>query len=141
MAVWLQLVFVRFLCLKLLFSIPTPLPYTSMLYFLECGKTVFVLSYWAQSYLTICQPMDCSPKGSSVHGIFQVRVLKQLVISFSRGSSNQRTEPCLLGLLHWQGMFFLVLLRGKKKKKHRKNKNCQNIFHSGGPMLHSVSNE
>ena len=136
MAVWLQLVFVRSLCLKLLFSIPTPLAFTSMLYFLECGKTVFVLSYWAQSCLTICEPMDCSPKGSSVHGIFQVRVLKQLVISFSRGSSNQRTEPCLLGLLHWQGIFFLVLLREKKKKTGR-NKNCQNIFQSGGSMLHS----
>ena len=41
----------------------------------------------AQSCLTFCDPMDCSPPGSSVHGIFQVRILKQVAISFSTGSS------------------------------------------------------
>ena len=30
----------------------------------------------AQSCLTLCDPMDCSPPGSSVHGIFQARVLE-----------------------------------------------------------------
>jgi len=30
----------------------------------------------AQSYLTLCDPMDCSPPGSSIHGIFQPRVLE-----------------------------------------------------------------
>ena len=34
--------------------------------------------------------MDCSPLGSSVHGISQARILKQLAISFSRGSSQPR---------------------------------------------------
>ena len=37
----------------------------------------------AQSYLTLCDPMDCSLPGSSVHGIFQARVLEWIVISFS----------------------------------------------------------
>ena len=41
----------------------------------------------AQSCLTLCDPMDCSPPGSSVHGILQARVLEWVVISFSRGSS------------------------------------------------------
>ena len=41
----------------------------------------------AQSYLTLCDLMDCSPPGSSVHGIFQARILEWVVISFSRGSS------------------------------------------------------
>ena len=41
----------------------------------------------AQSCLTICNPMDCSPPGSSVHGILQARILEWAVISFSRGSS------------------------------------------------------
>ena len=36
---------------------------------------------------TLCDPMDCSPPGSSVHGIFQTRILEWVVISFSRGSS------------------------------------------------------
>ena len=41
----------------------------------------------AQSYLTLCDPMDCSLLGSSVYGIFQARVLEWVAISFSRGSS------------------------------------------------------
>ena len=35
----------------------------------------------------LCDPVDCSPPGSSVHGILQARVLEWAVISFSRGSS------------------------------------------------------
>ena len=41
----------------------------------------------AQSCPTLCDPMDCSPPGSSVHGILQARVLEWVAISFSRGSS------------------------------------------------------
>ena len=44
----------------------------------------------AQSCLTLCDPMDCSLPGSSVHGIFQARVLEWVAISFSRGSSQPR---------------------------------------------------
>ena len=36
-----------------------------------------------QSYLTLCDPMDCSLPGSSVHGIFQARILEWVAISFS----------------------------------------------------------
>ena len=43
-----------------------------------------------QSCLTLCDPMDCSLLGSSVHGIFQARILEWVAISFSRGSSNTR---------------------------------------------------
>ena len=35
-------------------------------------------------------PMDCSPPGSSIHGIFQARVLEWVAISFSRGSSRHK---------------------------------------------------
>ena len=34
-----------------------------------------------------CDPMDCSPPGSSVHGIFQAGILEWVAISFTRGSS------------------------------------------------------
>ena len=44
----------------------------------------------AQSCLTVCDPMDCSLPGSSVHGIFQAIVLEWIAISFSRGSSQPR---------------------------------------------------
>ena len=41
----------------------------------------------AQSCLTLCNLVDCSLPGSSVHGIFQARVLEWVAISFSRGFS------------------------------------------------------
>ena len=44
----------------------------------------------SQSCPTLCDPMDCSPPGSSVHGIFQARVLEWAGISFSRRSSQPR---------------------------------------------------
>ena len=42
---------------------------------------------------TLRNPMDCSLSGSSVHGIFQPKVLEWIAISFSRGSSRPRIEP------------------------------------------------
>ena len=45
---------------------------------------VFTLSEVAQSCPTLCDPKDCSPPGSSVHEIFQAKVLEWVAISFSR---------------------------------------------------------
>ena len=44
----------------------------------------------AQSCLTLCDPTDYSPLGSSLHGISQIRILEWVAISFSRGSSWPR---------------------------------------------------
>ena len=41
---------------------------------------------FAQSCPTVCNPMDCSPPGFSVHGILQARILEWVAVSFSRGS-------------------------------------------------------
>ena len=38
----------------------------------------------------LCDPVDCSPPGSSIHGIPQARILEWVAISFSRGSSQPR---------------------------------------------------
>ena len=46
----------------------------------------------AQSCPTLCDPIDCSLPGSSVHGIFQARVLEWVAISLSRGSSQPRDQ-------------------------------------------------
>ena len=43
-----------------------------------------------QSCPTLCDPMDCSLPGSSVHGILQARILERVAISFSRSSSRSR---------------------------------------------------
>ena len=44
----------------------------------------------AQPCSTLCNPMDFSPPGSSVHGILQARILEWIAIPFSRGSSRPR---------------------------------------------------
>ena len=45
-----------------------------------------------QSCLTLCDPIDCSPPGSSVHGILQARILEWVASPFSRGSPWPRDE-------------------------------------------------
>ena len=62
-----------------------------------------------------CNPMDCSPLGSSVHRIFQARILEWVVISFCRGSSQPRdqTQVSCVGsqiLYHWEARVYLVSL-------------------------------
>ena len=47
----------------------------------------------AQSCPTLCNPMDCSLLGSSVHGVLQARILGWVAIPFSRGSSRSGIEP------------------------------------------------
>ena len=53
-----------------------------------------------QSCWTLCDPVDRSPPGSSVHGILQARILEWVAISFSRGSSRPRDQTqvsCIAG--------------------------------------------
>ena len=51
-----------------------------------------------QSCPTLCDPMDCSPPGSSVHGILQARLLEWVAISFSRESSWPRDHTQISAL-------------------------------------------
>ena len=53
-----------------------------------------------QSCPTLCDPMDCSPPSSSVHGILQARILKLVAMPSSRGSSQPRNQTqisCIAG--------------------------------------------
>ena len=63
------------------------------------------MSEVAQSCPTLCNPMDCSLSGSSVNGIFQVRVLERVAISFFRESSWPRDRTCIS---HIVGRGFLL---------------------------------
>ena len=49
----------------------------------------------AQSCLTVSDPMDCSPQGSSVHGIFQARVLEWGATAFSEKTSSSLIKSSL----------------------------------------------
>ena len=68
----------------------------------------------------LCDPMDCSLPWmySSIHGIFQARVLQWLAISFSRGSSQPRdwTQVSNPGLPHCRQM---TTLYARQQKRHR----------------------
>ena len=64
----------------------------------------------AQSCATLSDPMDCSPPGCSVHGIFQARVLEWGAIAFSRGSFQPRDRT--LGLPHCRQMLYHLSYQG-----------------------------
>ena len=93
---------------------------------------LFVL--FTQSCLTLCDPMDWSPPGSSVHGILQAKILEWVAISFSRGSSRPRDQTllcCIAGrlLTDWGSREALISLlntnqfTGWKVKFH-----CFNLY-------------
>ena len=46
----------------------------------------------AQSCLTLCDPTDCNPPGSSIHGVLQSGILEWVALFYSRGSSNPGIE-------------------------------------------------
>ena len=50
---------------------------------------------WLQLSPTLCDPMDCSPPGSSIHGILQARILEWVAMPFSRGLSKPRDRTCI----------------------------------------------
>ena len=68
----------------------------------------------AQSRLTLCNPMDCSLPGSSVHGIFQARILEWVAISSSKGSSWFRDQTCTSFVSCIAGRFLPVESLGSK---------------------------
>ena len=78
-------------------------------------------SCWvAQLCLTLWDPMDCNPPGSSVHGILQERILGWVAISFSRGSFWPRDGACVSYIA---GGFFTTELLGKPPARPYLNMN------------------
>ena len=69
----------------------------------QCWEEVKVLL--TQSYLTLCNPMDCSPLGSSVRWLIQARILEWAVIPFSRESFWPRNWT---QISHITGRFFSI---------------------------------
>ena len=87
------------LCLSLTHS------FSIYIYMCMCAKSL-------QSYPTLSDPMDCSPPGSSIHGILQARILEWIDISSSRGSSrpSDRTQVSCISCI--AGGFFSAGLPG-----------------------------
>jgi len=75
----------------------------------------------AQLCLTLCDPMDCSLPGSSVHGNFQARILEWVAISYSRDLPDPGIEA-MSPLL--AGKFFTTELPGKPPETFGGSKVC-----------------
>ena len=59
---------------------------------MEFGTDMYMCAKSLQSCPTLCDPMDCRPPGSSVHGILQARILEWVTMLFSRRSSPARDQ-------------------------------------------------
>ena len=82
-----------------------------------------------QLCLTLCDPMDCSPPGSSVYGICQARILEWVAISFSRGSFQLRGRtyitcvPCISRyFLYMRSPFDILFLAKGLSRVFSRNK-------------------
>ena len=90
----------------------------------------------AQSCLTVCDPVDCSPPDSSVPGIPQARILDLVAISYCRGSSRPGIEPTSPALT---GGVFTAVPPGKSVSENRFDKTEKSMYkflHLD--LLHSV---
>ena len=82
----------------------------------EKKKKVQVLV--TQSCMTLCSSIDYSSPGSSVHGVLQARILEQVAISFSRGSSQARDRTQVSWIV---GRRFTIWPPGKKTQNSPTN--------------------
>ena len=66
-------------------------------YYIQVGSFFFFFKVYkhAQSCPMLCNPMNCSPPGSSVHGISRARIQEWVTISSSRGSFRPRNLTCV----------------------------------------------
>ena len=78
-------------------------------------KIILCVCVCVQSCLTLCDPMDYSPPGSSVHGLFQARILEWVASrGSSRGSSRPRDRTCVSCVCVSCGGFFTTVPPGKR---------------------------
>ena len=114
------------------------------------------------SCVQLCNPTDCSLPGSSVHRIFQARILQRVTISFSRGSSQPRdwtwvscssciagrfftTEPPEKSMSLWNSLHFLELLKEYRFQKELNSiKYTWSLNNTGlksvGPLIQNFKN-
>ena len=105
---------------------------------------VYMACVSAQSCPTLCILVDCSPPGSSVHGISQARIQDWLAISYSRGSSQPKDGThvsCISCIGRWvlynsatweaqQGINIKFLIVGKLKISFRLKRCCCSVSKS-----------
>ena len=87
----------------------------------------------AQSCQTLCHPMNCTPPGSSVHGLLQARILEWVVIPFSHGSSL--TQGSNAGLLYCRQIIYGLNYQGSPQLRLKERKRRVGFFLGGGGVL------
>ena len=87
----------------------------------------------AQSCPTLCDPMDYSISGSSVHGIFQARVLEWIAIAFSRGSSWPRNRTRVSRIAGRRFTLWAAVYTSHNNEQYL----CCNFKHQKGPPASS----
>ena len=92
----------------------------------------------AQLCLSLSDPKNCSPPGSSVHGILQARILEQAAIPFSRGCSWCRTRSGLTHITGWVFTFWAT--RGGLTLPHRRRTDVVSIWLIMGKGLYLTDN-
>ena len=91
----------------------------------------------SQSCPTLCDPMDCSLPGSSVHGIFQARVLEWGAIAFS--AVNHREWLFLFS--HFHNNFFNLSINMKEKKESKTKQNPHTVLAANLPRAQRSPNQ
>ena len=86
---------------------------------------------------TLCNPMDCSPSGSSVHGILQARILEWGAIPFSRDLPNLRRQI----LYHWATKKALSNAASDTDAFHQSSASCWRIPRMEPGRLQSVRSQ
>ena len=92
----------------------------------------------AQSCLTLCNPMDCSTPGSSVHGILQARILGWVSISFSRRFpwARDQTQVCLIA----DRVFTIWVTRGVYAEDIMRNARLDESLDGSGIVGRNINN-
>ena len=90
--------------------------------YLKLTQTTVPTLKWsevAQLCPTLCHPMDCNLQRSSIHGIFQAKVLEWVAISFSRGSSQPRDQTWAS---HIVGRCFMIWATKRRRAETKRKK-------------------
>ena len=93
-----------------------------------------------QSYPTLCDPMDCNPLGSSIHGILQTKILESVPMPSSRGSSQLRDQTHVSCISHIAGGVFTHWVTWEALKSlgavQKNSEGCLLRCKKWGPMVY-----
>ena len=113
---------------SLLYVFAQPIVLHRPVYIVCVCVCVCVCMLVVQSCPTLCNPMDCSLPGSSVHGILQARILEWVAMPFSRGSSPLRDQTHAFYIFCIAGRFFFTAEPPGKCPLQYTHSNLQNLY-------------